>query len=181
MVGLHSSFDQAAAIEQQKQLLSSIALSFDQELQQLREIGKDPLVFMETIVPTLPDKSIDLNEWAFFASLMNWDSALTFDTPEKYQAFLSSIIRVDSVPKAPVPGKVVYSEASSSKVPASAPGSVASAASLFNDLPPSTAAPVPGSSSTGVDAEMEDQLGEDGAGRTSESVEASVLADSTVP
>jgi hypothetical protein len=182
MVGLRSSFDQAAAIiEQQKQLLTSIALLFDQELPQLREIGKDPLVFMETIVPTLPDKSIDLNKWAFFALLMNWDSALTFDTTEKYQAFLNSIIRVNSVPKSPAPGKVVYSEASSSKVPASAPGSVSSATSLFNDIPPSTAAPVPGPSSAGVDVEMEDQLGEDGAGQTSETVEASTLAETTVP
>ncbi|KAF9067349.1 hypothetical protein BDP27DRAFT_1422903 [Rhodocollybia butyracea] len=78
IMGLCSVLDQAAAIvKQQKKLLTLIATSFDQELQQLQEIGKDPLVFLEIVVPTLPDKSIGLNKWAFFVSLMNWDSALT--------------------------------------------------------------------------------------------------------
>ncbi|KAF9067180.1 hypothetical protein BDP27DRAFT_1423056 [Rhodocollybia butyracea] len=182
MVGLCSTFDQAAAIvEQQKKLLTLIVTSLDQEIQQFCEIGKAPLVFMETVVPTLPDKFIGLNEWAFFASLMNWDSALSFNTKEKYQHFLNSIICINSVPKSPVCAKPTRSKTSSSKVPAPAPSNNSSVASLFNNVPLSTTMPVPIPSSTGVDKEMVDQLEVEGEGQALETVEATKVADTTVP
>ncbi|KAF9064381.1 hypothetical protein BDP27DRAFT_1367208 [Rhodocollybia butyracea] len=106
---------------------------------------------------------------------------LTFDTEEKYQHFLDNIIRVDSVPKTPVCAKPTGSTTLSSKVPAPAPGNTSSAASLFDNVPPPTTAPAPVLSPTVVDEEMVDQLEVKGEGQASETVEATKVADTTIP
>jgi hypothetical protein len=90
-----------AAIETRNQLNNTVEklfTSLQSEVQELRHIGKDPLVFVESYVPTFPENRLDLTHWSFLCSFMGWDSDFCFKTNERYERFLSKNIRVAVVP-----------------------------------------------------------------------------------
>ncbi|KAF9066416.1 hypothetical protein BDP27DRAFT_1365604 [Rhodocollybia butyracea] len=124
MSGLHTAYDKTAAlIEEQKKILALLAESFNHKLDILREIGRDPITFLENIVPSMPDKLLGLPEWTYLASLMKWDSFLAFDTQEKYEAFLNTLVHIavadkDSPEAGPSRSKSAQPRAASSPAPA---------------------------------------------------------------
>jgi hypothetical protein len=105
-----------------EQLEDSLSVTMGHELKELREICKDPLVFLETMAPSIPEKRVSFETWTFLCSLMNWDSPQNFQNSDEYHAFLDSIVHAGSDDKpsrvpTPVPvsaspsaGTVVTSE-----------------------------------------------------------------------
>jgi hypothetical protein len=147
------SVKQAIALQETLERLGdSLLITMGHELKELREICKDPLVFLQTMAPTIPEKRVSLETWTFLCSLMNWESPQNFQRSEEYNAFLDSIVYAGSDNKASRASTPVPAQASPSadSIPTAVPtvssapsgGDTADKSSVMTELFPEAEVPV---------------------------------------
>jgi hypothetical protein len=73
--------------------LSELIVDMSTTISELQEAGSDPVLFLENVVPTAPGQSIDLAEFRQLATVMNWPSPFSFETPADVERLTSGTHR----------------------------------------------------------------------------------------
>lgn len=101
MSGLRVSFDQTIVVLNEVfKTLDGLNNALALEAVELGEVCKDPLVFLQAMVPLQPNKRISLREWAYLCTVLNWDSPVAAKTEEDFHSFLDSFVYATLVEKA---------------------------------------------------------------------------------
>jgi hypothetical protein len=92
-----------ASREQALQLYEQLTTDLVSEFKILKDSISSPVSFIQAMYANAPQPVITLEQWAFFASIFDWDSAFNFRTDEKFDAFRASITRVAFVHPSDLP------------------------------------------------------------------------------